>query len=168
MWWAPANLQRERELDCGDRILGLGGGSGPISLLEIAPAGNVLRLETDMDQEELVASLSSNHTSQLWYAGQIGLFQLLEVDLVIDIDGLFSAISSQLLDELTPHTSPPEVSGHPVPAAVADHPHNNGSMAFLSCYWKCHRTESPGRHMCPDLSAFVPANCVRGSLPSAC
>lgn len=66
--------------------------------------------------DAMITSFLSN--PQLRYACQISLFQLLEVYVVVQIESLFPAISSQLLDVLPSHTSPKEVSAEPMPAAV--------------------------------------------------
>ena len=49
---------------------------------------------------------------------QIALPQLLLIDVVIDINGLSSHITSELLNELSGHTCAPEVSREPMPATV--------------------------------------------------
>ena len=55
---------------------------------------------------------------QLWYARQVSLFQLLEVYVVVDVYRFPPGVPAQLLDELPPHSGPPQVRSEPMPAAV--------------------------------------------------
>jgi len=49
---------------------------------------------------------------------EVALSKLFSIDVVVDVDGLFPHVSTQLLDELAGHPGPPEVGGEPVAAIV--------------------------------------------------
>jgi len=54
---------------------------------------------------------------QLRYVRQIRLFQPLKVDVVLQVERILPAVAHHLLDELSSHTGPEEVSTVPMPAA---------------------------------------------------
>ena len=51
-------------------------------------------------------------------ATQVLSLQFLGIDMVVDVDSVFSGIPSQFLDQLSPHAAPSEHSREPVPEAV--------------------------------------------------
>jgi len=71
-----------------------------------------------MDDYREVVVVDGALYPKLRYMGEVAFTKLLSIDMIVDIDGLFSHVAPKPLDEFARHPRPSEVGGEPVAATV--------------------------------------------------